>query len=206
MRKNLILVGAGGHALSCIDLIESSGMYSIVGIVGEFHEIGQTKFGYKVLGSDDNLADLRDLATIACIGLGQIQSPEKRMRALSVLKALAFEVPTIVSPTAYISKRSQIGEAATIHHNVTINGSVVIGDNCIINSGSIIEHGSRIESNSHVSTGVVINGDVVVGNGSFIGSGTVVKQGVRIGSNSFINMGQFVHNNVSNSSIINEGR
>ena len=34
MKSEIILIGAGGHALSCIDVIETHGLYRIAGLVG----------------------------------------------------------------------------------------------------------------------------------------------------------------------------
>ena len=32
-RKNIILIGAGGHTTSCIDVIEATNKYKIIGLV-----------------------------------------------------------------------------------------------------------------------------------------------------------------------------
>ena len=47
MKKiDLLLIGAGGHADACIDVIESIGEFNIVGLVGLPSEIGSKKLGY----------------------------------------------------------------------------------------------------------------------------------------------------------------
>ena len=33
MKKKIILIGAGGHAKSCIDIINAEGKYEIIGLV-----------------------------------------------------------------------------------------------------------------------------------------------------------------------------
>jgi UDP-3-O-[3-hydroxymyristoyl] glucosamine N-acyltransferase len=45
----------------------------------------------------------------------------------------------IVSPIAYISKHSTIGEGTVIHHHALINANVKIGKNCIINSKALFK-------------------------------------------------------------------
>jgi hypothetical protein len=40
-KENIILIGAGGHALSCIDVIEQENKYSIHGLVGLKDEVGK---------------------------------------------------------------------------------------------------------------------------------------------------------------------
>ena len=40
MKKKIILIGAGGHAESCIDVIESTNKYEIIGLVAK-SELGK---------------------------------------------------------------------------------------------------------------------------------------------------------------------
>ena len=47
--KAIIVVGAGGHARSCIEVIESEGIYKIAGLVGLKSEVGEEICGYKVI-------------------------------------------------------------------------------------------------------------------------------------------------------------
>ena len=54
----ILLIGAGGHARACIDVIEQEGRFNIAGLVGLPHEVGSRVLGYPVLGSDIELPDL----------------------------------------------------------------------------------------------------------------------------------------------------
>ena len=42
---DLLLIGAGGHAKSCADVIERGGAYRIAGVVGLPLEVGQLCLG-----------------------------------------------------------------------------------------------------------------------------------------------------------------
>ena len=53
-RKELILVGGGGHCKSVIEVAESAG-YSILGILDMPEEVGKTVLGHKVVGTDDDI-------------------------------------------------------------------------------------------------------------------------------------------------------
>ena len=57
-KQDIILIGAGGHALSCIDVIEQAKNFKIAGLVGLKEEIGTVINGYKVIGSDSDLAQI----------------------------------------------------------------------------------------------------------------------------------------------------
>ena len=39
-KKSILLLGAGGHARSCIDVIEEQGQYQIAGLIGVESERG----------------------------------------------------------------------------------------------------------------------------------------------------------------------
>lgn len=192
----IILVGAGGHALSCIDVIEAQGRYKIQGLIGSPSEIGSSQFGYRVLGIDNDLVPFYKPGMSALVCVGQIKTPEPRARIFSRLRELGYALPVIVSPTAWVSPRAHIGAGTIIMHGATVNADVEIGENCIINSNALIEHGVKIGDHCHVSTGALINGDAIVGTKSFIGSGCRIKEGIRIGQRCIVSMGENVFSNL----------
>ena len=55
----ILLIGAGGHARSCIDIIETVGQFKIAGLVEKNDANGNESLGYPVIGTDDDLSDLR---------------------------------------------------------------------------------------------------------------------------------------------------
>ena len=177
----LIIIGSGGHALSCIDVIERENKYKIAGIVDK--KKNSNDIGIPIIGDDDNLEQLRKKYKYAFIGVGFIKDVSPRTRLEKLLKNLDYTLPSIISPFSYFSKNSTIDQGS-------------IGKNCIINSKSLIEHGSNIGDNTHISTGVIINGDVKVGNKTFIGSGSIIKQGISISSKKKIKFGSVVSKNI----------
>ncbi|MDI7207023.1 acetyltransferase [Leptospira santarosai] len=192
MKEEIILIGAGGHARSCIDVIESEGKYSIFGLVGTEQELGLEILGYNIVGTDRDLEKLHIGCKNAIVTVGQIKNPEPRIRIFQLLKKIGFSLPVIISPKAYISRHSTIGEGSIVMHQATVNLNVAIGNNCIINSKALLEHDVKIGNHCHISTGAILNGEVVVGDASFIGSGSIIKETVSIGSNSLVAMGSRV--------------
>lgn len=190
----LIIIGSGGHALSCIDVIERENKYKIAGIVDK--KKNSNDIGIPIIGDDDNLEQLRKKYKYAFIGVGFIKDVSPRTRLEKLLKNLDYTLPSIISPFSYFSKNSTIDQGSIVMHGSIINSRVKIGKNCIINSKSLIEHGSNIGDNTHISTGVIINGDVKVGNKTFIGSGSIIKQGISISSKKKIKFGSVVSKNI----------
>ena len=195
--RKIVLIGAGGHAQACIDVIESEGNYEIEGLVGTRDEVGKFINGYKVIGCDQDLAELSKDFKCAVIAIGQIQSPELRIKAFERAVELGFKMATIISPTAYVSTRANVGAGTIIMHGAIVNCGARIGANCIINSRALIEHGSVISDHCHISTGAIINGEVSIGKGSFIGSGAVIRERVALGNFSLVGMANRVLENLS---------
>ena len=199
---NIILIGSGGNTRSCIDVIEVSGKYKIVGIVEKNGTNFEYNLGYPVIGIDNDLENIRNKYSLALICVGQIKSAKTRINLYEKLKKLNFELPIIVSPRSHVSKSSKIGHGTIIMHDVLINANVKIGNNCIINNKSLIEHDSSIGDHSHISTGAIINGGVTVGNESFIGSGAITKEYISIGDNAVIGAGKVIKYDIKSNEII----
>jgi len=149
MKKKILLLGSGGHAISCADVIESENKYLIIGLIDK---LKYSKLKYPIIGDDKVLKKIKYKNIL--IAIGSIKNLLKREKIYQSLKKMNFDFPKIVSPHSYISKNSKIGEGTIIMHNVVINSNVSIGKNCIINTGAVIEHGVSIGNNCHVSTGV----------------------------------------------------
>jgi sugar O-acyltransferase (sialic acid O-acetyltransferase NeuD family) len=201
LKNDLVLIGAGGHARSCIDVIEQEGKFRIAGLVGVAEEVGSKIFNYDVMSTDTGLGELAARIQYALITLGQIESPADRIRLFDLSVKAGFVFPTIIAPSAYVSPHATIGEGTIIMHGAIINPGVVVGRNCIINSRALIEHGSQVADHCHVSTGAILNGNTSLGIGSFIGSGATIKEGVSIGARSLVGMGLSVRHNLSENSL-----
>ena len=74
--KKIILIGAGGHCKSCIDVIEIQKKFKIVGLVDN------KKFffmiNYKIIGNDKELKKISKKAEYALITTGQIKNSKIR--------------------------------------------------------------------------------------------------------------------------------
>ncbi|QOP44885.1 NeuD/PglB/VioB family sugar acetyltransferase [Sulfurimonas paralvinellae] len=189
-KEKIILLGGGGHCKSVIDVIEQEGRFEIAGIVEKFEGESAPIFGYPLIGTDDELATLREQYSYAFITIGHIASNAVRKKLFSKLKELDFTIPTIISPLSYVSPHATLQEGTVIMHHAIVNAAAKVGKNCIINTKVLIEHDSSIEDNCHVSTGAIINGGVQVMQDTFIGSGTTTKQSICVSG--FIKAGSIV--------------
>ncbi len=189
MKQQLILIGGGGHCRSVIDVIEQEGRFGIAGIVDNAELVGTDVLNYKVIGSDEDLAELAQQYKYAIITVGQIRSSSTRRKLFELAKQAGFILPVIISSRAYVSKSSYIDEGTVVMHDALINANVQVGKNCIVNTKALIEHDCVIEDDCHISTGAVINGGVLIKKRSFIGSQAVTREAMVIQESSFVKAG-----------------
>jgi sugar O-acyltransferase (sialic acid O-acetyltransferase NeuD family) len=188
-KLSLILIGAGSHARSCIDVIEQQGQYQVAGLVGLPEQKHIQQLGYAVFAFDGELDELAKSYQYALVSIGHIQTAENRIRLYNEATQRGFQFPVICAPTAYVSRHAKVGAGSIVMHGAIVNAGARVGNNCIINTGAVIEHDSIVDDHCHISTGAILNGGVSIGTGSFVGSGCVVKEGVTIGKNCVVGMG-----------------
>ena len=200
--KEIILIGAGGHCKSCIDIIEDSKEFKIKGIIDSKKTDVTKVLTHKIIGYDKDLKKILVNNQNVHIAIGQIKSSSRRVKMYDNLKKFNIMMPIIKSKRSYISKFSKINLGTIIMHGVIINADVEIGINSIINTNSLIEHDVKIGNFSHISTGAKINGNVIIGNNVFVGSGAVIKEGIKIDDNSIIAANKFVSKNIKKGTIV----
>ena len=193
MKNNsIVIVGCGGHSKSIIDLINITGQFNIIGLVGDKNDVGKNVLGFPVIGTDDDLINIRKNVRNAVVAIGQIKTPYLRMKIFNLLKLYEYDLPKIISKHAFVSKDASVGEGTTIGHQAIVNAGAHVGKYCIVNTKCLIEHDSFIGNFCHLSTGVLINGNVNIEDNSFIGSGTIIREGIKLPKNTIIGAGKCI--------------
>ncbi len=192
----IILIGGGGHCISCIDVIEKTGLYQIVGILDLPEKIGQKVLDYSIIGTDKEIERFTPECSDFLITVGQIKSAELREKIVNKVKAAGGKLPVIISSLSYVSKHAIIEEGTIVMHHALVNAGATIGKGCIINSKALIEHEASIGNYCHISTGAIINGQSNISDYCFIGSNTVVANNTNVTLNSIIAAGSQVLKNI----------
>ncbi|NKB65347.1 MAG: acetyltransferase [Gammaproteobacteria bacterium] len=195
--NRLLLIGGGGHCLSCLDVIRLTGQYHIVGIIDRILKPGDQVNGVPVVGNDDGIEYWLDQVDQVLITLGMVDRDSKRMELYQWLSELGADFARVISPRAYVSADADIGKGCIVMHDALVNSGVRIGDNCVINTKALIEHGTRVGNHCHISTRATLNGDVGVADNVLVGSHAVVFPGCQIGANAVIGGGQVIRNSVN---------
>ena len=200
MKASILLIGGGGHCRACVDVLEQESRFQIAGVVERKGGPREAVLGYPILGTDEDLIQLRKNNEFALVTVGQIKNAIPRKLLFEKLISLGFQLPVILSPRSYVSPHARLGSGTIVMHDVLVNAGAHIGENCIINSKSLIEHDAGVGNHCHISTGSILNGDTQVGQESFVGSGAMVREGIRIGKRSLVAGGARVMRNLPENS------
>jgi len=201
-KAGLVLLGAGGHASSCRDIVESIWDYSISlggritmdAVVQDTRTITDAQWRYYC-----------EYFAGFILGIGQIHSPENRERVVVTVKGYGGNFVTLISPFARVSPKAYIGEGTIVMPGACVNAGAKIGDFVILNTGCIVEHDAEVYGFSHISTGAVINGDCVVGPRCFIGSNAVLLNQIIVRKETTVGAGSVVTKNIEDENSIYVG-
>lgn len=194
-KKNLILIGGGGHCKSVIEVAESAG-YNILGILDRPEEVGKKVLAYEVIGVDDDIPQFIDKAEFV-ITVGFIKNPALRIKLYNKVLEAGGKLATLIASSAHVSKYAIIGTGTVVMHQALVNAGAVIGNNVIINTFANIEHDAHIGNQCHISTGTMVNGDCIVNENCFIGSQSVLANAISICSDVIIGAGSLVRKSIN---------
>lgn len=189
--QEVILVGAGGHALSIAEFAQNE----ITGYISNEANIDMPGCWF---GDDSVAPDLvaqGKLFHMAYVYSG-LPSMGKRRKLLEDYGAIGAQFATLIAPSALITPKTEIGKGSAIMAGTIINRSY-IGRNVIVNSGVIVEHDCMIGENTFIGPGAVIGGFTTIGENCFIGLGARIGNGLSIGNNISISMGAIVNRNLT---------
>ena len=202
-RPKIIIVGAGGHAKICIDIIRQNNLYDIVGATSNSTD-KKDVMGVPILGTDDEVLEklFAEGVHFAVIGIGSLMKLSKRTEIYERLKKIGYYLPSIIHPRAVCEPSASIAEGCQVMAGAIIGSDVRINQNCIINAGSVISHDCYLEENIHITPGAILAGNVYIGKNSIIGMGATVYLGVIIGSGVVVSNGSNVLKDISDNTVV----
>lgn len=188
--RKIVIVGAGDHAKVVVEaLTAQADKFEVVGLVGQDASTVSV-MGFPVLGNDSRLPDLRDDGVdAAVIAVG---SNALRMKLGDKVRAMGFNLPAIIHPSAWVSPSAHIGSGVMVMARAIVGTLACLEDLVILNSGAIVEHDNRIGAGSHVAPGATLAGGALVGQRVLIGAGCTVCPYVKIGDDAVVGAGSVV--------------
>ena len=201
--NRVLIVGGGGNAKVCIDLLRSMQTHEIVGIIDASLDPMSSGLGVDVVGGNDELSRLfEEGVRYAVVGFGALREPQARQRILAELRRIGFVLPNLIHPSATVEPSATLGEGNQIMAGAIVGSAVVLHDNCIVNSGAIVSHDCELHDNVHLAPGAILAGDVRVGRNTLVGMGATVYFGVQLGEDVTIGNGSDVLYDVPSGTIV----
>lgn len=188
LNKNLVMIGAGGHAKVCYDIAKLMNKWNEI-IVLDDNPINEY---FEIAGPIEDAGNyIEDYDFFVALGDNSIR--ECITKDLLSLKA---NITSLIHPKAIIASDVKIGKGSTIMAGVVINSTTEIGNGCIINTSSSIDHDNNIEEFVHVSPGAILSGTVTIGMNTWVGTGTVVSNNISVGAYITIGAGSVIVNDI----------
>lgn len=188
MSGALLVLGCGGHGRVVADVAAACG-YDRIAFLDDAPQALSAPPPFPLLGPLSLIAELREQwpKAIAAVGDNSV-----RYELFLKLAGLGFRTPSIVHPSAVVSRNACLGEGAFVAPAAAINIGARVGDAAIVNTGARIDHDCTIGVAVHIAPGATLSGGVTVGAKAWLGTGCCVRQGVTIGEGTIVGVGAAV--------------
>jgi len=184
---DLVVFGAGGHAVSVAEVARSAG-WRVLAFVDAQRE-RTTLLGLPVIGRADAM-----LAAGAAVAVA-IGDNAARQRVAGELRARlpVARFPTLVHGSASVSAYAALGPGTVVMQNASVGAAARVGAFCIVNTAASIDHETVMEDFASIAPAAVTGGRVMIGLRSAVSIGAVVKHGVVIGADSVLGANSYLH-------------
>ncbi len=203
MLEKVIIIGAGGHARSVLDILKENNEYEVVGCIDSDYP-NKTKLekmeDVDIIGRDEHLEDYykKGISNVF-VAIGD---NETRKKLYEKVVEIGYTPINVISRHSYISKNCILGTGICVMHGAVINVNGSIGNGCIINTNSSVDHDCEVEDFVHVAPGVAISGMTKIGEGTHIGTNVAVIDNLTIGKWCYIGAGAAVVKDISDYSMV----
>ena len=188
--SNLIIVGAGGHALSVGDAALSAGWT----VVGFYSPDGAGPAS--ILGPVSSSLDALDLSEAAfALGIGTNHLRQTVAEDISQRFAQT-EILSVVHATAWVSPHATVHPGAVILAHTSVGPGSTVGRGALLNTGASLDHESSLGKYASLGPGARTGGNVSVGERTMIGIQAGIVHGVRVGSDCVVGGHSFVNSDL----------
>ena len=189
MKRNIAIIGAGGHGKVVADAA------CLVGYEKVFFLDDSEKCSVELSGKVCDYTKYID----ECDFIVAIGNSEVREKITNNLVSGGAKVVSIIHPSAIIGSNVSIGDGTFVAPGAVINTGTTIGKGVIVNTCSSVDHDCIVEDFCHISVGARVAGTVEIGHGTFLCAGSTVVNNHFICSNCVIGAGAVVIKDITES-------
>ena len=187
MRRQVIIVGAGGHAKVVADILRASGD----DVVGFLDDKDPSELpGFSILGKVSEINRFSERYDFAS-GIGHNRTRQR------ITDAYPVNWLTVIHPSTIIAPDVQIDAGTVVMANAVVNTGSRIGRGVIINTAATVDHDCVLEDYVHISPGAHLAGTVVIGTRTWVGIGGIISNNISICGDCMIGAGAVVVRNIS---------
>jgi sugar O-acyltransferase (sialic acid O-acetyltransferase NeuD family) len=195
--QRILVLGAGGHAKSVIDILERMPDREVVGVIASAPAADATHAGYPVLGDDAQLAAVVERhgvdGCVVAIGDNWTRARVARMVGEAV-PSLRFT--TVIHPSAQIARAVTIGDGTVVAGNAVVERDAHIGAHAYISMTTVVGHDVSIGDYATLGPHAVLCGAARLGEYAMVGAGANVLQNIVVGEHTVIGAGSTVTRDV----------
>lgn len=196
--KNIIIIGAGGHAAELRDYIRHYNQNNPPQKIGVTGFIDDNPDNYKHYDFEEPfLGPIKGHAVRTdCFYIMGIANLKYRKGIIEEIQAGGGKFTGLIHPTALISPSATIGEGVVISHNASVGPKVKIGNFNMLNSRCTIGHDTQMGDYNFISPKVALSGNTQIGNGNMFGTNSSTIPGIKVGNDNTIGAGMIVYKNI----------
>lgn len=198
----IYILGVGHNTPTLIELAELNG-FTVRGLYHyENGRTGDKVCGVPIVGTNDNLFmndDLKGLNFALSMGNNSI-----RISLAKKIRDLNGYIPTLIHPTASVSKYAKLSDGVIVQANATIQPDVIIKQDTVISFNVGITHNTIIETGCYIAGQSIVGAYTHIEEGAFVGMGaTIISDKVKsIGANAIIGAGAVVTKTVEPGAVV----
>lgn len=202
LNNEIYILGVGHNTIVYVDLVETCG-YKVAGLYHYNNErVGETIHGIPIIDSNLNLfkkESLEGMNFAISVGNNKIRADIAKQ-----IREKGGSIPTLIHPTAVVSKYASISEGVVIHANSVVQADVMIKKDTVLSYNSSVTHTSLIGEACYLAFNSTIGAYVKIQDYVFIGQSASIVSGKLeyVGCNSVVGAGSVVINNVEPNSIV----
>lgn len=187
--KNVVILGAGGHASSVSDVLQRIG-FVVLGYSGGSCDPVFSSVSFS--DDEDALSHAWQSQARAFVAIGD------NLIRRRLIEQIPFELrlAAAVAHSASVSASSELAEMSIVMEQAHVGPHARIGQGAIVNTAAVVEHHCVVGKAAHLAPGAILLGGAVAGPGSLIGSGACVLPGLEVGADATVGAGAVVTQNI----------